>query len=84
MFIVFSDAKKELVLEFLGGLAEKLALAGLILRSAILTFTPLKLGAMRNIYVTYRYVNMGMDMAWKWICISLESQMVSWYKNKIV
>ncbi len=23
-------------------------------------------------------------MAWKWICISLESRMVSWYKNKIV
>jgi hypothetical protein len=23
-------------------------------------------------------------MAWKWICISLESWMVSWYKNKIV
>jgi hypothetical protein len=23
-------------------------------------------------------------MAWKWICISLESQMVYWYKNEIV
>ncbi len=39
MFVVISKAKKELVIEFLGELAGKLALTGLILRSAILTFT---------------------------------------------
>jgi hypothetical protein len=33
--VIFSEAKKELVLEFLGGLAEKLALMDLILRSAL-------------------------------------------------
>jgi hypothetical protein len=35
VFVIFSDAKKEGVLEFLGGLAGKLALTGLILRSAL-------------------------------------------------
>ncbi len=27
---------------------------------------------------------LGLDMAWKWIRISLESRTVSWYKNEIV
>jgi hypothetical protein len=39
VFVIFSEAKKELVLECWGGLAGKLALTGLILRSALLTFT---------------------------------------------
>ncbi len=39
MFVIFSKAKKELVIEFLGGLMGKLALTGHIEVGLILTFT---------------------------------------------
>jgi hypothetical protein len=35
--------------------------------------------------IQFFYVPIGVGyMAWKWIRISLESRMVSWYQNKIV
>jgi hypothetical protein len=37
-----------------------------------------------SLRVGWRNPFWGLAMAWKWIRISLESWMVSWYKNEIV
>jgi hypothetical protein len=44
----------------------------------------IQIGAIQQTPLCWHEKGVGYDMAWKWIRISLESRMVSWYKNEII